>query len=163
MPEKAPKIRWQDPRYRCSEEGGDAKRTYSIGACTTSMDWPCHNNAWWASTRESILWRTSGGKALPRWPEETIQRHPKSLPKIFQHTTDGNGSSKTALPHQKGNRWFCSKENPRSRKKAQRAKSQSQEIIIRVVILSKLTCSICNRQFKANLGSNQPSKNKPWV
>ena len=32
----------QDPRYRGPEEGKDAKRTYSIEACTVKMDWPCH-------------------------------------------------------------------------------------------------------------------------
>ena len=35
----------QDPRYRGPEEGKDAKRTYSIEACTAQMDWPCHKNA----------------------------------------------------------------------------------------------------------------------
>ena len=94
------------------------------------MDWPCHKNAWWAATKESILWRTSGGKGLPRWPEETLQRHPKSLPKGFQHTTrvlgtDCTGSISVALPHQKGSKWLGSKENQQSRKKAQRAQSQS--------------------------------------
>ena len=27
------------------EESKDAKRTYSIEACTAKMDWPCHKNA----------------------------------------------------------------------------------------------------------------------
>ena len=35
----------QDPRYRGPEEGKDAKRTYTIEACTAKMDWPCHKNA----------------------------------------------------------------------------------------------------------------------
>ena len=35
----------RDPRYRGPEEGKDAKRTYSIEACTAKMDWPCHKNA----------------------------------------------------------------------------------------------------------------------
>ena len=35
----------QDPRYRGPEEGKNAKRTYSIEACTAKMDWPCHKNA----------------------------------------------------------------------------------------------------------------------
>ena len=30
----------QDPRYRGPEECKDAKRTYSIEACTAKMDWP---------------------------------------------------------------------------------------------------------------------------
>ena len=33
------------PRYGGPEEGKDAKRTYSIEACTAKMDWPCHKNA----------------------------------------------------------------------------------------------------------------------
>ena len=32
----------QDPRYRGPEEGKDAKRTYSIEACTAKIDWPCY-------------------------------------------------------------------------------------------------------------------------
>ena len=35
------KIRWQDK----IPEGKDAKRTYSIEACTAKMDWLCHKNA----------------------------------------------------------------------------------------------------------------------
>ena len=31
----------------------------------------------------SSIWRTSGVKTVPRWPEETLQRQPKSLPKGF--------------------------------------------------------------------------------
>ena len=76
----------------------------------------------------------------PRWPEETLQRYPNSLPKGFQHTTrvlgtDWTGSSKVALPHQKESIWLWSKKNLWSRKKVQRAQSQSQRIIIRVVFL----------------------------
>ena len=49
------------------------------------------------------------GKRSQVGQKETIQRHPKSLPKGFQHTTrvlgtDCTGSSKEALPHQKGSR-----------------------------------------------------------
>ena len=35
----------QIPRYRGPEGGKDAKRTYSIEACTSMMDWSCHKNA----------------------------------------------------------------------------------------------------------------------
>ena len=47
LPEENPEnqVARQDPRYRSPEEGKDAKRTYSIEACTATMDWPCHKNA----------------------------------------------------------------------------------------------------------------------
>ena len=47
LPEETPEnqVARQDPRYRSPEEGKDAKRTYSIEACTAKMDWPCHKNA----------------------------------------------------------------------------------------------------------------------
>ena len=34
----------QDPGLKGPEEGGDAKRAYSIEACTAWMDLPCHKN-----------------------------------------------------------------------------------------------------------------------
>ena len=59
--------------------------------------------------RKYSMERTSGGKALPRWPEETLQRHHESISKGVQHTTsvlgtDCTGSRKVALPYQKGSR-----------------------------------------------------------
>ena len=47
LPEETPEnqVAKQDPRYRGPEEGKDAKRTYSIEACTAKMDWPCHKNS----------------------------------------------------------------------------------------------------------------------
>ena len=43
LPEKTPEnqVTRQDPRYRGPEEVKDAKRTYSIQACSAKMDWPC--------------------------------------------------------------------------------------------------------------------------
>ena len=69
LPKKSPKnqVARQYTGYRGPEEGGDATRAYSI------------EHACWAVTKESILWRTSVGKVLPRWPEKTLQRHHKSL------------------------------------------------------------------------------------
>ena len=48
-----------------------------------------------------LLWRTKGGKALSRWPEETLQRHPQSLSEGFRHTngvleTGCTGANKVA-------------------------------------------------------------------
>ena len=39
-------------------------------------------------SKESLLWRTTGGKALSRRPEETLQRHPQSLSEGFRHTNE---------------------------------------------------------------------------
>ena len=45
-----------------------------------------------------------GGKALLRWPEETLQRHPQSISEGFRHTngvlgTDCTGAIKVARSH----------------------------------------------------------------
>ena len=47
LPEETPEnqVARQDPRYRGPEKGKDAKRTYSIEACTAKIDWPCYKNA----------------------------------------------------------------------------------------------------------------------
>ena len=55
--------------------------------------------------KKSFLWRTTGGKALSRWPEETLQRHPQSLSEGFRNTngvlgTDCTGAIKVARSHQ---------------------------------------------------------------
>ena len=57
------------------------------------------------TSKESLLWKTAGGKALSRWLEETIQRHPQSLSEGFRHTngvlgTDCTGAIKVARSHQ---------------------------------------------------------------
>ena len=69
----------QDSRHRGPEETMDAKQVYSLKASTAKIDWPCYNNARCATSKESFLLRTTGGKALSRWPEETLQRHPQIL------------------------------------------------------------------------------------
>ena len=38
--------------------------------------------------QKSLLWRTTGGKALSGWPEETLQRHPQSISEGFRHTDE---------------------------------------------------------------------------
>ena len=42
-----------------------------------------------------FLWRTTGGKALLRWPEETLQRHTKILSKGFRYTNGVLGTDRT--------------------------------------------------------------------
>ena len=37
-------------------------------------------------SKESLLWRSTGGKALSRWPEQMVQGHPQSLYEGFRHT-----------------------------------------------------------------------------
>ena len=54
--------------------------------------------------KKSLLWRTTRGKALSVWPEETLQRHPQSLSEGFRHTnlvlgTDCSGAIKVARSH----------------------------------------------------------------
>ena len=57
--------------------------------------------------KKVFLWRTTGpgGKALSRWPKETLQRHPQSLSEGFRNTngvlgTDCTGAIKVARSHQ---------------------------------------------------------------
>ena len=66
------------------------------------MDMPCYRNAWWAATKESILQSTSDGKAHPRWPEETLKRHPKTSLKDFNIPPESWGQ--IALDRAK---WCC--------------------------------------------------------
>ena len=54
------------------EDSRDAKHIYSSKVGTAKIDWPCHEKAWFASTKESILWRTTGGKTSRKWSEETL-------------------------------------------------------------------------------------------
>ena len=49
--------------------------------------------------------RTTVGKALSRWSEETLQKHPLSIPEEFRHTnvvleTDCTGAIKVTRSHQ---------------------------------------------------------------
>ena len=122
--------------------------------------------SWEQTTRVLGTYHQSPGNMSPvSWEQitrvlGTDHQNPWNIPpESWEHVTsvlgtDCTGSSKVALPHQKDSRWLWSKENLRSRKKAQWVQSHSQGIIIRVLILrnSKLICSIWNRQFRAKIG-----------
>ena len=94
------------------------------------------------------------GKALSRWPEETLQRHPGSLSEGFCHTdwvlgTDCTGAIKVARSHQQGaalheKKRICEAERKRRERKANTNGPPADSMT--------LTCSTCNRQFRARIG-----------
>ena len=71
----------QDSRHKGPEESRDAKHAYCLNASTANVGWPCFENA---TSKESLLWRTTRGKAFSRWPEETLQRHPQKASQKFR-------------------------------------------------------------------------------
>ena len=73
-------IKWQDRIPNTEVLKRDAECTYSSEIATVKMERPCYQNAWWTFAKENPLRRTTIRKTLPRWSEEAIRRHPKSLP-----------------------------------------------------------------------------------
>ena len=118
------------------------------------MDWLCyrmHNER--LLIKESPLWITSGGKALSRWPEETLQRHPQSLSEGLRHTngvlgTDCTGTIKVSRARQQRSSYegkrICEAERKRRQSKAKTNGPTADSMT--------LTCSTCNRQFRARIG-----------
>ena len=126
------------------------------------MDWPCHKNAWWSATKESILLRTSGGKVLARWPEQMLQRHSKSLPKGFQHGNRLHWIERSSVSSSEREQMTMKqRESAKLKENAEevkaRAKGSSSESSF-----SELTCSICNRQFRAKI-SHQRTHQHTWI
>ena len=76
---------------------------------------------------ERLLWRTTGGKALSRWPEDTLQRHPQSLSEGFRHGvlgTDCTGAIKVGRSHQQSSSslWEKKRESVKLKESAENAK-----------------------------------------
>ena len=104
--------------------------------------------------QRKFFWRTTGGKALSRWPEETLQRHPQSLSEGFRNTngvlgTDCKERSKWRGLINKGaalyeKKRICEAERKRRERKAKTNVPPSDSMT--------LTCSTCNRQFRARIG-----------
>ena len=98
--EKAVKIKRQE---RGPEESREAKHAYCL------LRWTGHVIRMpdkRPPKKESILWITTEGKALSRWPEEMLQKHPQSLSEGFRHTngvlgTDCTGAIKVATSQQR--------------------------------------------------------------
>ena len=145
----------QDSRHRSPEKGRDAEYTYSSKIGTVKMDRPCYQNAWWTFAKENPLWRTSSRKTLPWWSEEAIQGHPKASLKDFniptesweqiaQDRTKWRGLIKRGAGEYEAKR-ISEAEQKRAQRKA-RAKASPTELSS-----SDLSCSICNRQFRAKI------------
>ena len=80
MMEKAFKIKWQ---YKISDT--EVPKKAGIQSIHTVLKlaqliWTGHLKR---IPDVRLLWRTTRGKALSRWPEETLQRHPQSLSEGF--------------------------------------------------------------------------------
>ena len=66
------------------------------------MEWPCYTNARCATSKESFLLRTTGGKALSRGQEETLQKHHQSPSEGFRNTNGVLGTDRTEAIDQSG-------------------------------------------------------------
>ena len=105
--------------------------------------------------KENPLWRTRNGQTLPWWSEESIQRHPESLPQGFQHTNRVMGTKSQDRAKWRGlirsgaseyeTKNISEVEQKRAQRKA-RAKASPTELSC-----CDLCCSICNRQFRARI------------
>ena len=103
-----------------------------------------------SGTKESILWRTSGGKARPRWSEETLQSLPKSS-KYYQspgnrlHWIEQSGVASSE-------REQMIMKQSESAKQKESTKPEPMDHYQSRHAFSELTCSIYNRQFRAKVG-----------
>ena len=100
--EKAVKIKWQDtiPDTEVLKKAG-MQSMHTI-LKLAQLRWTGHVIR---TSKASLLWRTTRGKAPSKWPEETLQRHTRSLSEEFRHTNwvlgiDFSGAFKVARSHQ---------------------------------------------------------------
>ena len=159
----------QDSRYRGPEEGKDAKRTYSIEACTAKIEWPCYKNARWAAAKESFLWKTAGKKALTRCQKKRYKDTLIASLKGFNIPTESckqaaQDRTKWRCLNNKGVAQFESKRicEAETKRKEQKARAKDPPLDS---AQSEFTCSICNRQFRAKMGlhSHQREHNHTWT
>ena len=59
----------QDFRHGGPEESRDAKHVYCFKATTAKVDWPCYNNARWATSKERLLWNKFQGGQKKRYKD----------------------------------------------------------------------------------------------
>ena len=82
MLEKAFKIKWQDkiPDTEVPKKAGIQSMHTVLKLHVAQLIWTGHLKR---IPDERLLWRTTRGKALSIWPEETLQRHPQSFSEGF--------------------------------------------------------------------------------
>ena len=137
----------QDSRHRSPEKGRDAEYTNSSEIGTLKSDRLCYQNAWWTFAKEN-----PGGKMLPWWSEEAMQGHPedlnlltKSWEQIAQDQAKWRGLLRRGAGEYEAKR--TSKTDQKCASWKARAKASPTELSS-----SDLSCSICNRQFRAKIG-----------
>ena len=141
----------QDSRHRSPEKGRGAECTHSSEIGTVKMDRPCYQNAWWTFAKENPLWRTSSRKMLPWWSDERYKDTLKASLKDFNIQTESWDRTKWRGRIKRGAGEYEAKriseaEQKRAQRKA-RAKASPTELSS-----WDLSCSICNRQFRAKIG-----------
>ena len=132
----------QDPRYRGTEEGNDAKRTYSNKVGTAKMSWSCYKNAWHATTKESFLWRISGRKTLSRRLKKRYKETLKDSLKDFNIPTN----SLEQAAQDRTNRRCLNKKGTaqkRNRKSVTKNRQQNPEKNYCLETVSKNCCCVC--------------------
>ena len=148
----------QYPKYRGPEEGREAKRTYSIKACT--VRWTDHvtrmpdkrlpKKCFYEELQEGKC--SQGGQKICY--KDTLKASFKdfNIPtKSWEQTS--HDQTKWRCLVNKGAAQFeakgiCEAERKRKERKARATGSSSDSA------QSEMTCSICNRQFRAKLGLN---------
>ena len=145
----------QDSRHGSPEESRDAKRAYCLKASTAKVEWPYNKNAWWATSKESLLWRTTRGKEFSRWPEETLKASLKeaslkdfdipigSWEQSAQERSKWRGLINKGAALYENNK-ICEAERKRRERKAITNGPTADPMT--------LTCSTCNWQFRASIG-----------
>ena len=146
----------QDSRHRSPEKGRDAEYTYSSEIGTVKMDRPFYQNAWWTLPKKILdgelqVGKRSHGGQTKRY-KDTLKASLKdfNIPtelweQIAQDRTKWRGLIKRGAGEYEAKR-ISEAEQKRGQRKA-RAKASPTELSS-----SDLSCSICNRQFKAKIG-----------
>ena len=120
----------------------------------TSGSRPCYQNAWWTVAKENPLWRTTSWKTFPWWSEEAIQRQP-SKPPLQTSTCQLNRGNRLQMVAQSGEALLegvlVSAKQKESANPSGTCSAKSQSY----GTSSDLSCSICNRQFRAEIISHQ--------
>ena len=145
----------QDPRHRGPEESRDAKHAYCLKASTAKVDRPCYKNACHERLPKKVFYgelqegkRSQGGQK--KRYKDTLKASLKdfdipigSWEQTAQERSKWRGLiNKGAALHEK--KRICEAERKRRERKANTNGPPADSMT--------LTCSTCNRQFRARIG-----------